>query len=811
MDANGLRFWLLASEGDWIREGAPAPTWDPQRRTVRLGSHATLAFTEVPDQAELFWARSRSACDAVSTYAFIDPNTGDIRASGAILDAELADAPVIQPGSEITVVDFTIDGDGVLYMAGSGRVDIRDLRERWDVVGVEAAGFEPTRLSLHPDGGVWVLDRSHARVGRVRGLPLPHAGLREHGPRVFRPREQNPTPPLLQVLDHAFDVDEQPIDVASSSGGRTLVLTWHPTRGPAVRSLSADGLGPARVLAEVQRPYSIGWIDARTIAVLIAVTRPDPILGTPVFAADVVTYDVGPGNEAEVRHPLGGIYPLVSHDGAPLCRTLDEPARYARSPVGAAPPAEPMRLVRLSGVQRATSGTLRNAQTIDGGRENFVWHRIYVEAHVPPGCGARMWLAAGDEPTRPPQDQFFLHALGEFEAPAGTPRAVWTTVESELPFHPGVLPCASVPHRSGLFTVLIQRSGLRVTAMRGRYLFVDVELFGNGRASPELAALRIYGSRFSYVERYLPRIYREQLFEPDALAPVGPGQPPSRADFLDRFLCNFEGVLTVLEDRIANAHLLTDPDAAPDDALDWLGRWIGFVFDPAYPPEHRRAGLRHAMELNRYRGTLRGLTLALDIVTGGAVGRDVIVLEGWRLRRTFATILGADLADEHDPLLVGVVQSGNSIVGDSLILGDEFRREFLALFEETLPERPRGASFEEWVQWIYERHIDPHVVDTFFDRLAYRLTVLVHGEFDDDRVRLLRRVLELEAPAHLEWDIAKATHPFIVGLASLVGVDTYLREPAPRPGVHVDLSRIGGQGFLTRPPSLDPRLEGGSP
>jgi hypothetical protein len=204
--------------------------------------------------------------------------------------------------------------------------------------------------------------------------------------------------------------------------------------------------------------------------------------------------------------------------------------------------------------------------------------------------------------------------------------------------------------------------------------------------------------------------------------------------------------------------------------------------------------LQNAPRLFHERGTLRGLADALDVATGGAVSRgQIFVLENWRLRRTFATILGADLADEDDPLLQGLVANGNSYVGDTLFLGDEHRQEFMSLFAASLP---KTASEEAAIAALY-------------DKLAFRVTVLVHQEAQAQDLGLIRRVVDLETPAHVEVQVLTASWPFMVGLASLVGVDSFLahkREPQP---VRVGLSSIGVRDLLMHPPSLDPRLETG--
>jgi phage tail-like protein len=796
MDANGLRFWLLADERDYRLEGSPPPVYDRSRRSLRLESFRQSALIEAVAAAEARLALVPQALDAHGTFAYYEPESREIRALGAAPGERVLLA--LAPGDALS--DMALGHDGILYLALGDRVLAFDTRERWQPVAVrpapgEAPGFDAFRLAADPAGGVWVLDRGARELFRLRGEPLREV-IREFDGDVFRPDPENPNPPRLERT-HALADDAEPVALAVSSGGDAIALFWGPDASASIAQVFADGRrGPLRRLVGVARPFSIAWQDAATLVVLVATAG----------GSELVPYawQEGAGELA----PLGGIYPLVRHTNGPFAHALREPARYPSvEPAAPTLPAMPRPAVRLSVPELARSGVARNRRWLDGGRPDFEWHRLYFEAVIAAQCGLRLWLAASERPEPPPDESFALHVAGDVTAPAGTPRAVWSPASSELPHHPGLLPCEPEPHRAGLFGVLIQRVGYRVSTLRGRYLWVRIELAGNGRSSPELFALRAHGSRLSYARRYLPRVYHEQLFAPDA---DQPSSETTAADFLERMLSNFEGVLTPIEDRIAHAHLLTDPSTAPDSALAWLGQWVGFAFDAAYPPERQREALCHAMELHRWRGTLRGLTRSIDILTDGAVGRgEIVLIEDFRLRRTFSTILGADLADEDDPLLAGISRSGNSFVGDSLILSREFRYEFVAVFQHTLPERPQHFSLDEWVTFVFQNLVDSALVDSFFESLANRLTLLVQRETSLDRVRLLQRILELEAPVHLQTQVVRATHPFIVGLASLVGVDTFLRNPVPSPALRVDESTLGGHAFLRRPPSLDPRLEGG--
>jgi phage tail-like protein len=775
MDANQQRFWLIAAPEKFRLSGTGAQ-WDAGRRVLRLASRRRIeGLSDDRPAARALSDTPPMAIDPFGTWARVLESRDQV-AVGGVAEPELPlDLAML---ADERIADLALAANGILYLAlrrpdGSGRVLLVDRRERFEPAAIELASFSADRLAVAADGRIWALDRGAGRLALVTGEPLPRLAERAFAPDSFRPSEENLDPPRLEPLPEVAFAPGREI-VACAADERGLVVLLWPEDGPTELQRVEHGRALPPVAVEgVPAAFDVGWHGGERFALLVADENEALAIALP------------DGEPPASLATLGDRYPLLAWQPGRFANGFSTPVHYQSTEGGG---LRPRPLHRLSLPSTATRATVP-VEAIDGGARAMIWHRLYLEAVLPPGCGLRVWLAAAD--TRAALDDlsdeaFHPHDFGRLPGlPGDIARGVWLDQASELAFHDGFLDCPRVPDRVGLFTCLIERPGHVVRALQGRFLAMRLELFGDGQAGPQIAALRAYGPRFSYRDRYLPELYRETA---DATA----AGPASGADFLDRLLALFESVLTPLEDQVAASWRLTAPDAVPAEALDWLAGWIGLSLEPGLQEHQRRRMIRRATALCRQRGTLAGLAGMLDIVTDDGVRRgDLVIVEQFRLRRTLATILGADLADEDDPLTRGVAVSGNSYLGRTFHLGEGEQREFLALF--------RPAAIEATAE--------ARQVAELLDSFANRATVLVHREVDEDRLRLIRRLAQEESPAHVETAVLLAGRPLIVALSSLLGVDSYLRAQAPRPGAQVQSSRLGG-AFLRDAASLDPRVEG---
>lgn len=829
MDANGTRIWQVAdARGFGLGPGGGAVdlAWDAAARALCLARQGPAPVLAEDATFALSHALSPSpVCDALGRVAWWDgaavclgPEDGAPPPAPIVLPAE--DPPgVPQP------TDLALDEEDILYAARNGKVVMLDRRDRFPPALVARAGFNADRLAPVAGGGVWALDRGAGRLARLLGRPLRVTGLAVDAPHgVFRPVEPNPRPPRLTLLrDARVPAGHDAMLLAASPGGRVAVLAWRLGADSVVFVLDDGALIPRLTLEGLRHPYAMAFVGEERVAVLASDGA------APAVQAFVYDIAAAPTDGGAAR-PVGEVHRLLAPWHGGFCNRLGEVPCYPTAGADPTRPAGLRRLRPLSGAARARSGRVLLGP-FDSGRQGTVWHRLLVEAALPRGTGLRVSAHADDHgapPAHPGEAEapaWAAHMFGDAASIDGEalPRAAWCAAPSEVAHAAPLLGCAREPGRAGLFDVLLQRAGRRVRRVAGRFLWLSLMLEGDSLATPAVAALRVHGARFAYRDRYLPALYRETLAGPDADA-EGSATP---SDFLDRFLGLFEGPLTLLEDRIAGAWTLTDAGAAPDPALPWLARWVGLEAEAGADPGRLRQALLAAPHTARLHGTLGGMLAALELATGGVVvpgGRvdpagavprpgqialaqhdgavlralvlsvadpvgggesavlaggavtrgEIVVVEGFRLRRTFATILGADLSDVDDPLTLGLAPSGNSQVGDSLILGDAARREVEALFSAEL-----------------QSLADRTAVLGFFRRLAHRALVVVRrGARTADTARL-RSVAAAAAPAHVETTFLAASRPLVVGVASLVGVDSFLAAPEPAPTVRIGRTRIG--------------------
>lgn len=849
MDINGLPLWTIAG-ADQLGVGsgsAPGRTrnlgWNAERQHLTLAAQQSRPeLNENEAFARLRISAPSPVADPADTFAWWSVANSQIEASGFAADAVAihlgSDNKPETPPPSLVPTDMAMGEDQLLYIARDGAVLLRDMRDRYPTAIAKAAGFSAELLAPRPAGGAWTFDRARRQLAVVSGYALRPIGLGNIDPGRFEPVDPNPDPPRIEPVTKArLPQGFEAVALATSPRGKLALLAWQTGGDAAIFALEGGKFVLRGRTAGIRFPWSIAWVKEEAVAIMAS--------DGAAIAATAFVYSVSLPADGRDMLPDGRIFVLRSAWIGGFCNRIGADPVYLASPDANHRPTVARRLIALSGARYARTGTVLIGP-IDSGQEGCVWHRLYAEASVPQHSQIKAGFFASDgpaQPSLPDSDSGPLwaqHRIGGFSASDDRTitTASWCDEPSELPAHPGLLRCPRRIGESGLFNLLIQHNDRKVRRVSGRYAWILLTLEGDSRDTPELAALRLYAHRFSYRDRYLPDFYSESLTGIDAEA-VGAASGP---DFLDRTLALFEGSLTELEGKIAGSWLYTDPAGAPDAALPWIGSWIGIDSPHGGNADRLRQQLVAAPFTAKLHGTLGGLLAALELGTGGRcivggtidaaappeaygslviarlgdrairallLGRDtdgrlviaaggsvtrgdIVVVEGFRMRRTFATILGADLADENDPLTLGMATSGNSYVGDTLILGDRATTELLALY------RPEITNAQNEVDGIAQ----------FFERLAYRTLVLARGITETAEFKRLDDIIAETVPAHIEPQLFAARTPLIVGAASLVGIDTYLGPTPITERVRLNQT-IVGEGDLVRGEGwLDGRADG---
>jgi phage tail-like protein len=787
MDVNQSRFVLLQSREDFLsgqttytrdlafcakrqaavvmqQQDVRLPARDPAKARAMLASTAPEILDRFGQHGVLSKDRktllvSIAGRKPTPVLADVEPITGSLRKVSA-------------PSGQLT--DIAIGGEllAMLFAGGGGQgLLVLNLRRRWLArLDLAEAG---RRILVDPMGRLLVASDSGLQVFRLGET------FRVDEAPAIELLSTTPWPNPAQPLAMAADEKAQFVLAAEAGDGQAVFVRPSGISGDFIRRELPASFPFATDMALVPVPSR----DEACLALLcwtVSDQRHRAHCDCPVVST------AGDGPLALVRQR----FPLLDLSAPRFVGSADGVARY----VTAAGPRELVPLFHPRYARRALLST-----RLDSGAIGCVWHRLYLDAEIPQGTRVRAFAQAYDEipqaeqagdGTDPGQQVVSaLQAAASGQASGGNPGdnpqcqpdLVWVPMASELPFAGGA--AKSIPGQSGLFEVLLQAGGGNVRRIAGRYLRLGLVLESDGRHTPAIHAARVYYPRFSYQEQYLPGHFRQQ----DDRDESKPLAPANGADFRERFFALAEAMLTPIEGQVASVETLLDPRTTPTAFLPWLASFVGVSLDCDWPEARRRRLLREFGRLARLRGTLAGTQLWLDIISDGGVGRgEVVLVENFRLRRTMATLLGVKMDDKENPLTLGFMESGNSIIGDTLVLSDASAREFLALLDPSLADKSEQEQ-----------------VEAFFDKYAHKLTVLLHGPARQDKAsieRLLGRVL----PAHLQTTILVTDHPFILGLSPLLAIDTYVEKmPAPRPVVLGD-TQLSTEGLLQNPAALSP-------
>jgi phage tail-like protein len=725
-------------------------------------------------------------------------------------------------------------------------------------------------MAASRDGRLWILDRAHRRtwvLDRHLGVLVQDQALIDPSSdaNAFSPVDAAPGDPPRHpaqfptgiALDASSPVDAiDPVAIEPLPDGTVLILDrGDPVRVHRYRFGQRVGapvvLDVAALLSQPPSPGEV--LFGADFAYLPATaSEGERLLVTAADGNQVFAFRVERTDLALSLHPIADEYFPMRLFGGKALVVADGRPWYDIDHKGFIPLVDQRR-------PRYQREALLDGPIFDGHEAGCVWHRLFLDACIPPQAAVDVWSRANDDPS-------------------AVARAAWAR-EPALQRRPDAseLPFLASSSGTATFELLFQRA-------RGRFLQLRLALHGDGRTSPRLRALRAWYPRFSYLEKYLPAVYRED---------------PESASFLDRFLANMEGQFTAIEDKMAAAQILLDPRTAPAEALQWLAGWFGIALDPAWDEPRRRMFLRHAMDFFRLRGTVPGLRLALRVAFDACADErmfteddstspsSIRILERFRLRRVPAVVLGdpserrtiravlvgpagpwvpargvdnlleswraattaADLAGDGSTFPVKPPAGALGALWQSFVasaLGfvpadgaaaerawtDFLRRRYRHIsalnrayastwssFDEVrLPDRlPRdGAPVSDWFAF--------QSLGIGLRRTAHRFTVLLPVIASEAfaveqllaRRELARRIVELEKPAHTLFDIKLYWAMFRIGEARL-GTDTLLHIGSRAPELMPPL--LLGRGFLAeshlaaRPPESVPerRIVGRDP
>ncbi len=743
MNVNGSRFHLILGEADWGRclvgDGVNEPQqlseqetlliWDATRKELCLPiKPITLGATpgEKPVPLE---ARRAATADRYGNIYWIDTDPTQLRVWSVGSDRESAfwsddlvscdttdsDFQTVTTTEKIQrkftalavtkdhylVVTFTTES-----VAGLLAFDLIAGGSPVETLWSTSIPFAPFDMVARHSGGVWILDREHTRLWEldcrltVISSAQDSTTLTPAEAAIFQPvnGENAAKPQSATIFPAGIDLNTvigenfDPIAVELLQDGSVLLLDLNETAGKSrifrLHRLENKITSDEPVsLKELAHDFVVAKTLSRT-----APTSELQLLVATASGNQALAYDIYMDADKFELRPSSILYPLRRYAGRAVFKGKDNTASYDSG-------METFRWVPIVQQPRVCYDESIELITpvFDGIEPQCVWDRLMLDASIPADAFVEVSCRVADElPMSHLNKESIPEIIGSWQV---QPKPYLRSDGAELPWLRDEAARSTQREKGiGTWELLLQN-------MRGRYLQIKLRISGNGMVTPRLRALRVWYPRFSYSQRFLPAVYRED---------------PIAGDFIDRFLANMEGINTSIEDRIKQAQALFDPRCAPDATLEWLAGWFDVALDPKWEEWRSRLFIKHAMDFFRWRGTVHGLRLALSLAFANcqtALSFDdpnpdqahlhsIRIVEAYLTRKVGAAVAGDPESEDSSGFRTIKLESLWSPKEDNDVLLERYAR-FLGqpmTFKPFDLAPPSDASLQERWRQFCEQH-----------------------------------------------------------------------------------------------------------
>jgi phage tail-like protein len=358
------------------------------------------------------------------------------------------------------------------------------------------------------------------------------------------------------------------------------------------------------------------------------------------------------------------------------------------------------------------------------------WHRVVLNGTFPKGTRVRVSTFTAE--TELPGDLML------------DPQVRWETNRDVARLDPGPFDC------------LVMNRG-------GRYLWLKLELRGDGQRAPEISSIAIEFPRIS-LRRYLPAVF---------------GEEPSAADFTDRFLSIYDTTLRSIETTIDDQAQLFDPRSTPAaavggariDFLSWLATWLGITLHRQWPEARRREWLRRAGAMFRMRGTRDGMHRQLLLLLGMGDAYDCCCDEPRQVctprPRNCAPAPTQVCCLDAPPLILEHFQLRRWLFLGAGRLGDQaelWGRQIVSRSQLNETARVGRTKLHTTLDPLRDPfHVHAHAFSVFVPACLAR---------SDAARRSLTSLLESERPAHTVYTLELVEPRFRIGVQSTIGFNS---------------------------------------